>query len=48
MALICINGCKECTGCMKCWEDNANVLEYIISQAKNEGYVFKSLNEFAK
>lgn len=34
MALICINGCKECTGCMncvdtleKCDEDDDNVQE---------------------
>ena len=22
MAIICINGCKECDGCMACYENN--------------------------
>ena len=29
-------------------KDNANILEDIIAQAKSEGYIFKSLDEFAK
>ena len=22
MAMICVNGCKECNGCMACYEEN--------------------------
>ena len=29
-------------------KDNANVLDRIIKDLKNEGYVFKSLDEFGK
>lgn len=42
MALICINGCKECTGCLRCIDNDSPIIcnkyeEKENDENKNEG-----------